>query len=136
MPTSTLPTDVEAAIRQMFEVILEPFERAKEKVAPGRSSFLSYKFILRKFLLLLDPALANQVIPATTLEDLQRNAEESAAVDGLSPDESMERYRNIVHSLRQQDEIWREICAELSWEFSPEVALAPPGEVQSHAPGR
>ncbi len=77
-------------IKRMFEAVQRPFER---HCPPDRANFLSYWYVLAKFLELLG---AYSVLPYLTL------------LKGKS-------------KLQRQDAIWKKICADLDWEFIPSI---------------
>jgi hypothetical protein len=72
-------------LRQMFGLIQEPFSRHKGK----RKNFLSYSYVLFKFLQLLER------------DELLKNL-------------SLLKSREKLHT---QDQIWSRICADLEWQF-------------------
>ncbi|KAJ3235873.1 hypothetical protein HDU81_011393 [Chytriomyces hyalinus] len=88
-----IPQDVEDKLIEMFNMIQEPFEIVKAKVAPNRLSFLSYNYVLVKFTELLDLPEYKQCF--TLLKS--------------------------VDKLRLQDKIFSGICDILGWEFIPSI---------------
>ena len=89
----SIPIHIEDKLLKMFDKIQIPFEIVKKKVAPTRSSFLSYVFCLYKFCELLD------------LEEYKKH------FTLLKDDDK----------LRLQDKIWKGICEMLKWEFIPSI---------------
>lgn len=81
---------LEATLRQMFEQIQEPFELYRPK---NRTNFLSYAYVIWKFLELLSEDSYREYLPL--LKSQQK--------------------------LYQADCIWKQICAHLKWEFIPSV---------------
>ncbi|KAJ3072188.1 hypothetical protein HDU98_004075 [Podochytrium sp. JEL0797] len=88
-----LSPQVEEKLIDMFNLIQLPFETVRAKVAPSRSSFLSYNYSLSKFCELLD---LHQYASCFTL-------------------------LKSVDKLRVQDAIWKGICEILEWEYIPSV---------------
>lgn len=88
-----IPEFIEDKFLQMFDLIQEPFEVVKTKVAPNRLSFLSYNYCFFKFCELLE------------LEDLKKHFSLLKSVD----------------KLRLQDKIWEGICDILDWEYIPSI---------------
>ena len=88
-----IPQEVEDKLIEMFNMIQEPFEIVKAKVAPNRLSFLSYNYVLVKFTELLDLPEYKQCF--TLLKS--------------------------VDKLRLQDKIFSGICDILGWEFIPSI---------------
>lgn len=85
------PPEVEDKFIEMFELIQDPFEEVRSRVAPLRQSFLSYPFCLAKFCELLG------------LHEYQRHFTLLKSADKL-----------LV-----QDRLWRGICESLNWKFFP-----------------
>jgi hypothetical protein len=81
-----IPRDLEAKLRRMFQQIQAPFELVKP---PERHNFLSYSFVLYKFLELLK---RDEYLPHLQL-------------------------LKSTEKLYQQDRIWKDICRILHWEF-------------------
>ena len=81
-----IPRDLEAKLRRMFQQIQAPFELVKP---PERHNFLSYSFVLYKFLELLKH---DEYLPHLQL-------------------------LKSTEKLYQQDRIWKDICKILRWEF-------------------
>lgn len=77
-------------LKRMFEAVQRPFER---HCPADRANFLSYWYVLSKFLELLG---AYDVLPYLTL------------LKGRS-------------KLQKQDVIWKKICGDLGWEFIPSI---------------
>lgn len=86
-----LPSNIEDTLRQMFKDIQKPFEEARKRVCPQRSSFLNYNYILYKF-----------------CEKL-----------GLYSFAQRFSLLKSVEKLRIQDMIWKDICEQLDWKFIP-----------------
>lgn len=88
-----LSHELEQQFMHMFSKIQEPFERAVRAVSPERKNFLSYAFVLTKFCQL---AGRHDLLP----------------------------YFNQLKSrekLLLQDRIWKQICTDLEWVFTPSV---------------
>lgn len=81
-----IPRDLEVKLRRMFHQIQAPFELVKP---PERHNFLSYSFVLYKFLELLKH---DEYLPHLQL-------------------------LKSTEKLYQQDRIWKDICKILHWEF-------------------
>lgn len=77
-------------LKRMFEAVQRPFER---HCPSERANFLSYWYVLYKFLELLG---AYDVLPYLTL------------LKGKP-------------KLQKQDSIWKKICSDLGWEFIPSI---------------
>ena len=86
-----LTSNVEERLRQMFRDIQAPFEKARERVCPNRSSFLNYNYVLYKF------------------------------CEKLGMYSFAKRFTLLksVEKLRLQDMIWKDICEQLEWDFIP-----------------
>ena len=84
--TPHFPAELEEKLRNMFKEIQTPFVRHCPK---ERKNFLSYSYVLYKFLELLDK-------------------------DEYLPFFPLLKSREKLHS---QDQIWRKICQDLSWQF-------------------
>jgi hypothetical protein len=85
-----LPPDLEEKLRSMFKQIQTPFLKW---APPNRKNFLSYSFVLHKFIQLLEK------------------------------DEYLHCFLLLKsrEKLWQQDRIWEKICAELGWQFIPSL---------------
>lgn len=90
MPSLYLPTELEDRLRHMFCQIQVPFYKHSP---PKRRNFLSYSYVLHKFMQLLD---------------------KDQYLDSFQLLKSREK-------LHQQDQIWQKICAEISWDFIPSL---------------
>ncbi|AUF82346.1 putative late transcription factor VLTF3-like protein [Tetraselmis virus 1] len=85
-PLARIPPALEAQLRRMFAQIQVPFMK---HAPPNRRNFLSYSFVLHKFLQL------------------------------LGHDELLEHFPLLKsrNKLFEQDRVWKDICKELNWEF-------------------
>ena len=90
LPPPIMSRDTEEILRRMFKEIQIPFAKFCPK---DRKNFLSYSYVLHKFVQLLD------------LDDF---------MDCFILLKSREK-------LHQQDLIWEKICDYLKWEFIPSV---------------
>jgi arsenate reductase-like glutaredoxin family protein len=90
MPSLHLPTELEERLRHMFCQIQVPFLK---HAPPTRKNFLSYSYVLHKFMQLLD---------------------KDQYLDSFPLLKSREK-------LHQQDQIWQKICDELDWDFIPSL---------------
>jgi hypothetical protein len=86
LPVPHLSPELEERLRQMFFQIQVPFLK---HAPPTRRNFLSYSYVLNKFMTLLNQ---DQYLPSFPLL----------------------KSRDKLH---QQDMIWKKICEELGWEF-------------------
>jgi hypothetical protein len=93
IPPVQFPLEVEDKLREMFELIQDPFEIVKTEECSTRISFLSYKFVLYKFCELLD----------------------------LDEYKKCFKLLKSIEKLRLQDRIWKGICEILGWEYIPSV---------------
>lgn len=85
----TIPKEVEEKLREMFEKIQDPFDRAKRDICPQRVSFMSYNFVLHKMLQLIgrdDLAIHFPMIKS---------------------------HENLLI----QEKLWEHICNQLGWEY-------------------
>ncbi len=90
MPPPRLSKEVEDNLKNMFKKIQEPFA----KFCPNdRTNFLSYSYVIRKFLELIDQTEYVQYFP------LLKSREK----------------------LYQQDMMWKSICFHLGWHFNPSI---------------
>ena len=80
----------EEELRRMFKEIQVPFHKFCPK---ERKNFLSYSYVLHKFVQLLE-------------------------LDEFIPCFMLLKSREKLH---QQDEIWKQICNYLNWEFIPSI---------------
>lgn len=92
-PMPHFPPELEEQLRSMFRAIQVPFSRSVLVVCPSRKNFLSYSFVLHKFMQLL----------------------------GLDEYVHIFQLLRSREKLHQQDQIWRLICEELGWEFVPSI---------------
>ena len=90
LPPPVISRDIEEKLPVMFKEIQNPFMKVCPK---GRKNFLSYSYVLHKFVELL-------------------------SLDDLLPCFPLLKSREKLH---QQDKIWKDICAELKWEFIKSV---------------
>jgi hypothetical protein len=90
IPIPTFEPELEEKLKKMFDIIQPFFLKHMPK---GRKNFLSYAYILFKFIQLLgrDEFLGNF--------KLLKNREK----------------------LHEQDQVWKKICAELDWQFIPSI---------------
>ena len=85
-PPPTITKEMEEKLRFMFKEIQTPFELHCPK---NRKNFLSYSYVIHKFIQLLD--MDEYLINFPLLKSREK--------------------------LYQQDKIWKNICKELNWEF-------------------
>ena len=85
-PPPTITKEMEEKLRFMFKEIQTPFELHCPK---NRKNFLSYSYVIHKFIQLLD--MDEYLIHFPLLKSREK--------------------------LYQQDKIWKNICKELNWEF-------------------
>jgi len=90
VPSERMSPQMEDNLRTMFRKIQIPFINNSP---PERKNFLSYGYVLHKFVQLLGHTEYLEKFPLLKSRD----------------------------KLRVQDDIWRKICAELHWEFVPSV---------------
>ena len=90
VPPPTISREIEEELRRMFKEIQMPFHKFCPK---DRKNFLSYSYVLHKFMQLLE-------------------------MDEFLPCFMLLKSREKLH---QQDQIWRKICEYLRWEFIPSV---------------
>ena len=90
VPSDRMPAALEEKLRNMFRKIQIPFVRNSP---PSRKNFLSYGYVLHKFVQL------------------------------LGADEYLDKFPLLKSrdKLRVQDAIWRNICKDLDWEFIPSI---------------
>jgi len=89
-PPPTINRETEEKMRIMFKMIQDPFTKFSPK---NRKNFLSYSFVLRKFVGLLN-------------------------LNHLKKSFPLLKSRSKLYS---QDEIWRKICDNLNWRFEPSL---------------
>lgn len=89
----TIKPHVEEKLKRMFEEIQEPFAKVCPNIQKNRKNFLSYSYVLHKFVELL----------------------------GLDELKSLFPLLKSREKLHQQDRIWEGICKELNWEFIKSV---------------
>ena len=89
-PAPTISREIENEFKKMFDLIQEPFEKYCPKT---RINFLSYSYVLHKFVELLD------------LHDLKKQF-------------TLLKSRQ---KLQEQDRIWKLICEDLGWKYYPSV---------------
>jgi len=89
LPTPHLPNDLEERLRHMFCQIQVPFLKHSCALNPARKNFLSYSYVLNKFMQLLEKDQYLSFFP------LLKSREK----------------------LHQQDLIWKNICEELGWQY-------------------
>ena len=90
VPPPTINRETEEELRRMFKEIQMPFHKFCPK---DRKNFLSYSYVLHKFMQLLE-------------------------MDEFLPCFPLLKSREKLH---QQDKIWKEICEHLKWQFIPSV---------------
>jgi hypothetical protein len=90
VPSERMPPQLEDNLRTMFRKIQIPFI---QNSPPERKNFLSYGYVLHKFVQLLGYNEYLEKFPLLKSRD----------------------------KLRVQDDIWRRICLDLQWEFVPSV---------------
>ena len=90
VPPPTISREIEEELRRMFKEIQMPFHKFCPK---DRKNFLSYSYVLHKFMQLLE-------------------------MDEFLPCFMLLKSREKLH---QQDQIWKKICEYLRWEFIPSV---------------
>lgn len=86
----TISREIEEELRRMFKEIQVPFHKFCPK---SRKNFLSYSYVLHKFVELLE-------------------------LDEFLPCFILLKSREKLH---QQDQIWKQICNYLNWQFIPSV---------------
>lgn len=86
IPPPRLGEELEEKLRQMFYLIEEPYSR---HASPTRKNFLSYSYVLHKFLQLLGKEEFLKYFPLLKSRD----------------------------KLHLQEMIWKKICADLNWPF-------------------
>lgn len=89
IPPPSIPNDLEEILRNMFRTIQGPFMKVCPEIAKKRKNFLSYSYVLYKFLELL-------------------------GYDELKKQFPLLKCREKLH---RQDKIWQGICKELGWQF-------------------
>ena len=89
-PPPTINRETEEELRRMFKEIQIPFHKFCPKT---RKNFLSYSYVLHKFVELLE-------------------------LDEFIPCFMLLKSREKLH---QQDQIWKQICEYLKWQFIPSV---------------
>jgi hypothetical protein len=89
LPTPHLPPELEERLRHMFCQIQVPFLKHACALNPSRKNFLSYSYVLNKFMQLLEK---DQYIGSFPLL----------------------KSREKLHA---QDNIWKKICEELGWQY-------------------
>jgi len=89
-PPPTISRETEEELRRMFKEIQVPFHKFCPK---SRKNFLSYSYVLHKFVQLLE-------------------------LDEFTGCFILLKSREKLH---QQDQIWKDICNYLKWEFIPSV---------------
>ena len=85
-PPPTITKEMEEKLRFMFKEIQTPFEKHCPK---NRKNFLSYSYVIHKFIQLLE--IDEYLVYFPLLKSREK--------------------------LYQQDKIWKNICKELNWEF-------------------
>ena len=90
VPPPTINRETEEELRRMFKEIQMPFHKFCPK---DRKNFLSYSYVLHKFMQLLE-------------------------MDEFLPCFPLLKSREKLH---QQDQIWKQICEYLHWQFIPSV---------------
>ena len=90
IPEPHLPDDLEDQLCNMFKEIQVPFLKFSPK---NRKNFLSYSYVLHKFIQLLGKDEHLRHFPLLKSRD----------------------------KLSQQEEIWKKICNDLGWEFIPSI---------------
>ena len=86
IPPPIMSRETEEELRRMFKEIQIPFHKYCPKI---RKNFLSYSYVLHKFVELLE-------------------------LDEFLPCFMLLKSREKLH---QQDIIWKQICEELNWQF-------------------
>ena len=89
-PVVNMPPELENQLRRMFQLIQAPF---LQHAPPSRKNFLSYSYVLHKFLQLLGED--EYIVHFPLLKSRQK--------------------------LHAQDQIWKKICQSLKWEFIPSL---------------
>ena len=90
IPPPIMSREIEEELRRMFKEIQVPFHKY---CPPNRKNFLSYSYVLHKFVQLKE-------------------------LDNFLPCFVLLKSREKLH---QQDLIWKKICEHLKWEFIPSV---------------
>ena len=90
LPMPNFSVELEEKLRTMFKQIQTPFLKHSP---PNRKNFLSYSYVLHKFLQLIDK------------------------------DEYLVFFQLLKsrNKLAEQDKIWRKICEEVNWQFIPSL---------------
>jgi hypothetical protein len=89
IPPPSIPNELEEILRNMFRTIQGPFMKVCPEIAKKRKNFLSYSYVLHKFLELL-------------------------GYDELKKQFPLLKSREKLH---RQDKIWQGICKDLNWQF-------------------
>ena len=90
VPPPVMTRETEEELRRMFKEIQVPFHKFCPK---NRKNFLSYSYVLHKFVQLLE-------------------------LDDFLPCFMLLKSREKLH---QQDQIWKQICGYLKWQYIPSV---------------
>jgi hypothetical protein len=90
IPPPVMSRETEEELRRMFKEIQLPFHKF---CPPNRKNFLSYSYVLHKFVQLLE-------------------------MDEFLPCFMLLKSREKLH---QQDQIWKKICAHLKWQYIPSI---------------
>ena len=91
IPPPVMSRETEEELRRMFKEIQVPFHKfCPERL---RKNFLSYSYVLHKFVQLLE-------------------------LDEFLPCFMLLKSREKLH---QQDKIWKDICKYLNWQFIPSI---------------
>ena len=90
IPPPIMSREIEEELRRMFKEIQIPFHK---HCPENRKNFLSYSYVLHKFVQLLE-------------------------LDQFTSCFVLLKSREKLH---QQDQIWKNICGELKWEFIPSI---------------
>ena len=88
-PPPTITKEMEEKLRFMFKEIQAPFEKWCPIVQKNRKNFLSYSYVIHKFIQLLD--MDEYLVYFPLLKSREK--------------------------LYQQDKIWKKICEDLKWQF-------------------
>ena len=120
VPPPRLPQHLEDTLRQMFNDIQKPFETAKPA---SRKNFLSYGFVLHKFVQLLGEVsltfARSRISACSPCHSGITNQTPRLPPFGKFQDGLSDRFPLLKspEKLRAQDMIWEKICKELGWEF-------------------
>lgn len=93
VPPPEIPTELEEILRNMFRTIQGPFMKVCPQISKKRKNFLSYSYVMYKFLELLGYDELKKQFPLLKCKE----------------------------KLHKQDKIWQGICQELGWQYIPSI---------------